>query len=208
LEEAWYSILKCKIHFPTPAISNENTDQNIRVQEEDLRRINRTGIPLNDQEGGYLATLDVFHELHCLNVIREQVYRDFYPDKHTKEMQLLHADHCIDTLRQTLMCHGDIALLTHTWIPDYRWPWPNFAIDHECRNWDSIMEWTKSRYIPSLKGPIVKHPVLGGFISLWPSVTPSNLMQGYHGARARKRSTDRNCKIRNFVVGPLWESVR
>ena len=40
--------------------------------------------------------LDVFHQLHCLNEIREQVYREYYPDKHSKEKQLQHVDPCID----------------------------------------------------------------------------------------------------------------
>ncbi|PQE07785.1 tat pathway signal sequence protein [Rutstroemia sp. NJR-2017a BVV2] len=146
LEDAWYDILKY---------------QNIRVTKAELNAINRTSIPLNDAQGGYLANLDVFHELHCLNVIREQVYREYYPDKHSKALQLEHVDHCIDTLRQTMMCHADISLLTYTWIDDYRWPWPRFEIDHECRSWEGVLNWTKSRYIPRLLGPIVAHPVLG-----------------------------------------------
>ena len=59
------------------------------------------------------------------------------------------------------MCHGDIAILTHTWIPDYRWPWPNFEIAHECRDWDALLEWAKTRNVPSLRGPIVSYPTLG-----------------------------------------------
>ncbi|KAK5997739.1 Transacylase cctO-like protein [Cladobotryum mycophilum] len=134
---------------------------NIRVQEKDLVKINRTSVPLNDEKGGYLATLDVFHELHCLNVVREQVYREYYPDKHSKAKQLEHADHCIDMLRQVLMCHGDIAVQTFGWRDDYRWPWPNFRVDHECRNWDAIMEWAGDNYVENLRGPVVTHPTLG-----------------------------------------------
>ncbi|KAI9640574.1 hypothetical protein NHQ30_010872 [Ciborinia camelliae] len=146
LEDAWYNILKY---------------QNIRVTKEELDLINRTSVPLNDAQGGYLANLDVFHELHCLNIIREHVYREFYPDQHSLTLQRQHVDHCIDTLRQTAMCHADISLLTYTWIDDYRWPWPNFDIAHECRSWEKVLEWTKGRYVERLLGPIVRHPVLG-----------------------------------------------
>ena len=37
----------------------------IRVQKEDLDKINRTSIPLADGSG-YLASLDVFHQIHCV----------------------------------------------------------------------------------------------------------------------------------------------
>ena len=39
----------------------------IRVQKSDLDKINRTSIPLADGSG-YLASLDVFHQLHCVYV--------------------------------------------------------------------------------------------------------------------------------------------
>ncbi|KAI0153413.1 hypothetical protein BJ166DRAFT_616593 [Pestalotiopsis sp. NC0098] len=134
---------------------------NVRVPEQDLDRINRTSIPLLDDQGGYLVALDVYHELHCLNMLRRQIYRDWYPDRHTMEKQLEHADHCIDALRQALMCHGDIALMTYDWIDDYRWPWPNFNVDHECRRWDLLEQWSAKHSVKSVHGPILQHPVLG-----------------------------------------------
>jgi hypothetical protein len=60
-----------------------------------------------------------------------------------------------------MMCHGDIAIQTFDWMPDYRWPWPNFEIVHECRDWDAILDWAKQHHVPSLRGPIVQHPELG-----------------------------------------------
>lgn len=51
-----------------------------------------------------------------------------------------HVDHCIDEIRQSLMCHADITLLVSDWIDDYPGPWPNFNVNHNCVNWDSIMQ--------------------------------------------------------------------
>jgi hypothetical protein len=133
------------------------------VSAEDLERINRTSVPLNDEAGGFLVNLDVFHQLHCLNVLRQQIYRDSYPDWHSKRAQLEHADHCVEYLRKVIMCNGDISMQTFTWKPDYRRPWPNFSVEHECRNWDSLMDWAKEHNVPSLTGPILTHPVLGRF---------------------------------------------
>lgn len=126
-----------------------------------MQKVNRTSVPLNDSKAGFYATLDVFHELHCLNVLREHLYRPHYPTRHSLAEQFQHSNHCIDLLRQTLMCHGDVALQTFTWIDGYRAPWPNFSVQHECRNWDAIQDWAIEHHISDLTGPILTHPTLG-----------------------------------------------
>lgn len=134
---------------------------NTRLPKEEMDRMNRTSVPLDDDEGGYFVTLDVFHELHCLNTIRKQVYRDDYPTDESLKRQLEHTDHCIDILRQVLMCHADISVVTYEWIEDYRMPWPQFKMEHECRNWDAITDWAEHHFIESIRGPILTHPTLG-----------------------------------------------
>lgn len=136
-------------------------DNNLRIQKEDLEKANITSVPLNDEQGGYLATLDVFHTLHCVNKIRKLHYSDYYNDPNPVEDQREHFDHCIDLLRQVIMCHGDVSLHPYQWKDDYRWPWPSMRTEHQCRNWDSLMAWSKEHYIPSLTGPILSHPSLG-----------------------------------------------
>lgn len=46
--------------------SYSGPDNNIRVTKEELDRMNRTSVQLNDGSGDYLAAIDVFHHLHCL----------------------------------------------------------------------------------------------------------------------------------------------
>lgn len=53
-----------------------------------------------------------------------------------------HVDHCIDEIRQSLMCHADATLLVSDWVDGYPGPWPNFNVDHNCVNWDSVMQCT------------------------------------------------------------------
>ncbi|KAF4459079.1 tat pathway signal sequence [Fusarium albosuccineum] len=145
-DEAWEGLLKYN---------------NLRIQKGDLDKANITSVPLNDDQGGYLATLDVFHSLHCVNKIRKSYYSDYYHDPNPLPDQQEHFDHCIDLLRQVIMCHGDISLHTYTWKDDYRWPWPSMQTEHQCRNWDKLMAWSEEHYIPSLTGPILSHPGLG-----------------------------------------------
>lgn len=67
----------------------------------------------------YLVQLEVFHNLHCLNDLRKLLYPERY---HMLEKATLkngtidrnsfgfrHWDHCIDSLRQALMCNADIS---------------------------------------------------------------------------------------------------
>lgn len=42
---------------------------------------NTERLPLEGREGEYIITLDVFHQMHCLDIIRRSLYRDRY-DKH------------------------------------------------------------------------------------------------------------------------------
>jgi hypothetical protein len=134
---------------------------NLRVQKEDLEKANITSVPLHDDQGGYLVTLDVFHTLHCVNKVRKSYYSDYYHDPNPLPDQQEHFDHCIDLLRQVIMCHGDVSLHTYGWKDNYRWPWPSMRTEHQCRNWDRLMSWSKDHYIPSLTGPILSHPTLG-----------------------------------------------
>ncbi|MCJ1360353.1 MAG: hypothetical protein MMC33_010358 [Icmadophila ericetorum] len=116
--------------------------QNLVISGDDLKAINRSSIVLADGSG-YLATLDVFHELHCLNIIREYIHRDYYQSRESPHMQFIHADHCLDTLRQIVQCHGDVSIVTFDWVEHQHDPFPNFLVNRECRNWDSILDWAK-----------------------------------------------------------------
>jgi hypothetical protein len=173
LDEAWDDLLQCTfshgatLHDFLERLTRLCQDNSIRVQKEDLDKANTTSVPLNDDEGGYLASLDVFHTLHCVNKVRQSYYSDYYHDPNPLADQHEHFDHCIDLLRQTIMCHGDISLHTYEWIDDYRFPWPSTRTEHQCRNWDRLIDWSRENYVPSLMGPILSHPVLGKAVDGW-----------------------------------------
>jgi hypothetical protein len=161
--EIYYNVteeLPC--HSPNRLLTNlSSLDNNLRLSGEDLQRANLTSVSLNDEQGGYLASLDVFHTLHCVNKIRKMYYSDYYHDPNPLADQQEHFDHCIDLLRQVIMCHGDVSLHTYSWIDELRVPWPSMQTEHQCRNWDTLMEWSEEHHIPDLTGPILTHPTLG-----------------------------------------------
>jgi len=101
--------------------------------------------------GKYLVTLEMFHKLHCLNVLRMTNYPDRYPEynlfnENGKRLMMRqgHVDHCIDRLRQGVMCSGDTGTLYWTWIEDLQQYRINMSSTHSCRNYDKIRDWAFS----------------------------------------------------------------
>ncbi|KAJ4153789.1 hypothetical protein LMH87_010261 [Akanthomyces muscarius] len=136
---------------------------NIRVSSAELLVANLTSVALHDTPSGdsHLVTLDVYHTLHCVNRARKALYPAYYTSPNRPEVDRAHVEHCLDLLRQVLMCHGDVALHTYQWRDDVRVPWPTFATTHQCTRWDRIVDWSRGRSVESLEGSILQHPTLG-----------------------------------------------
>ncbi|KAF6832220.1 hypothetical protein CPLU01_06319 [Colletotrichum plurivorum] len=105
--------------------------------------------PITGEEG-YRAGLEVFHQLHCLNLLRMATYPDYYSreevggDVATDAEDLRgHVDHCLEALRMNLMCQADIGVFTFKMYPDLpvEGHWPDFSTLHTCRNFDDIRNW-------------------------------------------------------------------
>ncbi|KAK1982134.1 hypothetical protein LZ30DRAFT_591290 [Colletotrichum cereale] len=129
------------------------------------RSINDGFMPISpsDPSLGYIAGVEVFHHLHCLNVLRQYIWRDSYPNDlipsllkfNSLAVAQKHADHCIDTLRQALMCTGDITpyLVYKKETPYSTSDVPvreDFQAFHKCRNLSKLLKWvTENGVAPS-----------------------------------------------------------
>lgn len=87
-----------------------------------------------------LVGLEVFHALHCLNMVRWGLYRDTYVVLVAPEETELHLEHCVDYLRQYIQCNAD---LTPMWTGDMG---GGFLMvkpytTHTCRDFDQIIGW-------------------------------------------------------------------
>ncbi|MCJ1437202.1 hypothetical protein MMC27_006588 [Xylographa pallens] len=107
--------------------------------------------------GQIIANVEVLHELHCLNVLRRTNYWNY--EHYAKSGQgefaneekivRLHVGHCMDMIRQRLMCTGDTALVSGIRIRDYDGPYPDFdAVPHKCKNFEDIRLWAKAHILP------------------------------------------------------------
>ncbi|KAJ1337543.1 oxidase UstYa family protein [Microdochium nivale] len=161
----------------------------IRLTEEEVLALNYTEAMINDPErplhrvpdehgGGYLAMLEVFHLLHCLNTLRMGLFYNY--DKYYKKMDegvhdeniYTHFDHCIDMLRLQLTCTADV---TPALFYD--------ALDNPCaatasrtgprstRAATSTPSWTGTRTAPGRSG----------------GETPGRTRRGTRASRARTR---------------------
>ena len=63
----------------------------------------------------------------------------------------IQSDHCIDSLRQMIMCNADITPLPTRWYPnvtlgDHTLHYVDSDRPHTCRSWDAVREWVTDRH--------------------------------------------------------------
>ncbi|KAL8376467.1 hypothetical protein RB595_007522 [Gaeumannomyces hyphopodioides] len=107
--------------------------------------------------GGFFVNVEGLHHLHCLNLVRKGLYYNvqYYKNLGThaflndERILQLHISHCLDTIRQALMCNADTGLLGQVWYnPRNVTPFPDFNTKHRCKNFDAIREWAKGIQAP------------------------------------------------------------
>ncbi|KAH8602300.1 hypothetical protein B0O99DRAFT_708021 [Bisporella sp. PMI_857] len=134
----------------------------IRVTKEELERNNRTSVEL--PEGGYLAWLGVFHEVHCVKLLRQWKYKEnYYPNITEKQRFDLesHTDHCLDRILASLICHPDTAsLVTFYWDKTYAPTVDGTKTLHSCIDWDAMIESTRSRMVSNAEVAALRNPLL------------------------------------------------
>jgi len=143
---------------------------NLRLtgEEVDLLHENQTN-RLQLDNGDYVGALGVYHHLHCLNNLRRVAHWDYYEarlkDGNLEPFSTAHAgtvvarlrwdpganvvlDHCIDFIRQALMCHANAVMYTTEWIAASHAA--QFAVisgggSTTCVRWDSLNDWALKR---------------------------------------------------------------
>lgn len=55
------------------------------------------------------------------------------------------AEHCLNYIRQAIMCNADISPVTETWYESAELWAPDFKTMHTCKNFPAIMEWALER---------------------------------------------------------------
>ncbi|KAF2210521.1 hypothetical protein CERZMDRAFT_60734 [Cercospora zeae-maydis SCOH1-5] len=141
LDQKWRQLLHGMRELPIM------TDDEAAPYLPELLRIPKTN--------AYHFEPDMFHTLHCLNAVRVEVSKSLYnttsaSHHHSTRVKLpdgwdvLHMEHCLDRLRQSIMCHGDL-----TPSPLYYWQGFDIALGRTgkrtCRKWEPIRKWMDER---------------------------------------------------------------
>ncbi|SMR64022.1 unnamed protein product [Zymoseptoria tritici ST99CH_3D1] len=127
--------------------------------------------------GGFPANVEGLHHLHCANLVRQALYYniDYYRDLGTGAFQnephivQKHVSHCLDVIRQQLMCTVDIGVLGQVWFQpgdsDVPEPFVDFNTKHVCRNFDAIRQWAEERQMPEeVPDDLIQPPEPGDYI--------------------------------------------
>ncbi|KAJ3837942.1 hypothetical protein F5878DRAFT_192018 [Lentinula raphanica] len=131
VNELWRSLYKAGISSLTP---EEQTNlQLVGVDADEIAR-----------RPEKLIQLAVFHDMHCVNKLRQRLFPDYYTDP-SLLLGTWHMDHCIDALRQTIMCSGDITPVVWRWNYAMATAMRDASVMHQCRDFDRVQEWAMKR---------------------------------------------------------------
>lgn len=114
--------------------------------------------------GGIVGSLEVFHHIHCLDMIRQYTYRDEYDyskqvafDGTPKQIRT-HVDHCINSLRVFLQCKVDIAPYLNVVAPERLLGLDvDFNTQHKCIDFDKIRSWARKHELDTTKYQTAPH---------------------------------------------------
>lgn len=130
----------------------------IKIPKADADRLPNQTLPIPGEDDGYIVGVEVYHQLHCLDLIR----RHLYPDRYGADTKMspqgrieywIHLEHCIDNLRQTIMCYSDITTIPWKVNERLQAEFPDAHTTHMCRDFDALTEWMlhPDRHFPQEK---------------------------------------------------------
>ncbi|KAL3424520.1 hypothetical protein PVAG01_03801 [Phlyctema vagabunda] len=79
----------------------------------------------------------ILHQLHCVGIIKHTLFR--FEKGDFSDPSFEDTSHCLEYLRQTLMCHGDLTLEKPLFVTDKTFGGPTgWGTAHQCRDWSTI----------------------------------------------------------------------
>ncbi|OHE94396.1 hypothetical protein CORC01_10324 [Colletotrichum orchidophilum] len=165
----YYGVEPVKSELRLPTI-NKTFELDLKYAMPPSPLVDKAWASLLPKEGGFFqhpalapnkSCIAVFHQLHCLDLIRQALYEarpdimeqvnntshpadhqadhDASPDhNHVKDMY--HIGHCIDLVRQSIICRPDLTV--EVGDPAVGGV-TGFGTEHQCVNWQELMDWMR-----------------------------------------------------------------
>ncbi|MCJ1355541.1 MAG: hypothetical protein MMC33_005533 [Icmadophila ericetorum] len=158
VDAAWEALgVGCKmLKYPISLPSNRP----IRLPDEQAAKagLTKDHVHINPElGGGYAVFMEGMHQLHCLNLVRKSLYYnyDYYLAEgkqafgEGRGILQWHVSHCLDFIRQRLMCTVDTGVFGAVWVnrsdPQQ---FVDFNTKHVCKNFDAIRAWAERNQMP------------------------------------------------------------
>ncbi|KAF6829901.1 hypothetical protein CMUS01_07963 [Colletotrichum musicola] len=94
-----------------------------------------------DMHAGFM---DVFHKIHCLDVLRREAHSDYYGASSKSPLGQAHVDHCIYILLEGLMCRPNMQIIPYIWLEGHPTPTPDFVNTDMCWDFENVIEWKET----------------------------------------------------------------
>lgn len=134
---------------------------NSRISKSEAAQLPNKTIAAVAGEDDYLVVISVFHDLHCLDRLRQSLWY-FYDDGWNETWNpftaarpasfaadglngIEHLDHCINILRQSLQCFSDVSPYVFQWDEASGEVGAYANVAHTCRNFDDVRNWALDR---------------------------------------------------------------
>ncbi|GES58444.1 hypothetical protein ATEIFO6365_0004059500 [Aspergillus terreus] len=144
-------------------------------QAEEVRKLGKDlslTVRVPDEFGvgpdAYLAQTEVFHLLHCLDMLRKEIsYGPYYFPKfgnNPDAQHTAHIGHCVDLLAQFIKCQSPVDVILFNWVEGWDQPFPDFFNNHVCRDFEPLLAYVNENPVPKdvflqMKEPPVGYPV-------------------------------------------------
>jgi hypothetical protein len=148
-----------------------NGAHELRLTPTQMSTFNLTSVQLANGSNDYMVQPVAYNMLHCLYTIYKYAHPDFYgPDPFGPEWVKNHTDHCVDNLRQYVMCHGSTGFSTFRWEQARKIPWPVLDSREVCVNWTRFDGWVGGHSVDEEEvasqksksgGPLLVNPKMG-----------------------------------------------
>ncbi|KAF9219440.1 hypothetical protein BS17DRAFT_760954 [Gyrodon lividus] len=152
---------------PSPALDAAwhalYTRGTMQLPKSEVDSLPNKTVPIPGDEDNYIFTFDIFHQLHCLNNIRQALHPEYYNDAYyaaedAANLMKIHIEghegfdhtgHCIDSLRESLMCSADITPIVWAWDEQRKRTGPRLDVVHVCRDYEKLQEWAEAHLLRS-----------------------------------------------------------
>ncbi|KAH8894376.1 hypothetical protein GQ53DRAFT_587025, partial [Thozetella sp. PMI_491] len=103
-------------------------------------------------EPTYAGLIDVFHQTHCLDMLRRTAWPEYYGDLKAIYSNMTfpfedHLLHCQYLLLNVITCHADVEVATFHKIKGFKGPFVNFEMDRKCRSFSDILSWKEENQV-------------------------------------------------------------